>query len=252
MAHKLECHEVAVRLRLSPEIIEALEDDDYEKLPGAGYVFGYLRGYARLLHLDEELLIACYRSRIESDSHLRPLPNPGGQVTSRSRGIRAISYALGVSLVFLLLSYWWQWQERGDGAPIAEDVQEPSLTEIAEHEPSAREPTDWERMLAGEYYASFSQLWDMLPTEETLSLPGLLTLALDDECWIEIYDANDVPLLIKLGQPGEHFSLDARLPLSVVLGNAHAVTLTLNGVVQDVRSQAHGSVARLNLEAPLP
>lgn len=55
-SRKLEVGYVAAELRLPPQVIEALERDDYEKLPGAVFVAGYIRSYARLVGLDPEPL----------------------------------------------------------------------------------------------------------------------------------------------------------------------------------------------------
>ncbi len=49
----MSIQDVAHELRLSSSQVQNLEDDFYEDLPGMTYVRGYLRGYARLLNLDE-------------------------------------------------------------------------------------------------------------------------------------------------------------------------------------------------------
>ena len=51
---------VADELNLSPAVLKALEGDDYERLPGATFVRGYIRSYARLLKLSGDDLVRCY------------------------------------------------------------------------------------------------------------------------------------------------------------------------------------------------
>lgn len=52
--------EVAETLNLSLAVIEAIEDDDLDRLPGVVFARGYVRAYARLLELDPAPLVAQY------------------------------------------------------------------------------------------------------------------------------------------------------------------------------------------------
>lgn len=49
--------EVADTLNLSMVVIQALEDDDYDRLPGVVFTRGYVRAYARLLDIDPTPLL---------------------------------------------------------------------------------------------------------------------------------------------------------------------------------------------------
>src|SRR5688572_7947065 len=57
---KLTPENVAHILHLSPRQIVALENEDYDKLPGPTYVRGYLRGYSQLLGLSAEPILELY------------------------------------------------------------------------------------------------------------------------------------------------------------------------------------------------
>ncbi|MBU6460247.1 MAG: DUF4115 domain-containing protein [Proteobacteria bacterium] len=50
--------EVAAKLHLSVSQVEAIEEDDYSGLPALTFVRGFVRNYAKLLHLDSENLLA--------------------------------------------------------------------------------------------------------------------------------------------------------------------------------------------------
>ena len=54
---ELSVAEVAGHLNLSPDTIEAIEADEYSKLPGTTFIKGYIRSYAKLLQLDVENLM---------------------------------------------------------------------------------------------------------------------------------------------------------------------------------------------------
>jgi len=57
---QLNLEEVANHLRLDPQLIMALEKDDYSQLPSPAYICGYLRSYARLLKLPEDEIVQAY------------------------------------------------------------------------------------------------------------------------------------------------------------------------------------------------
>lgn len=50
--------EVAERLKLSVRQLDAIEKDDFQQLPGATFVRGFVRNYARFLKVDSEPLMA--------------------------------------------------------------------------------------------------------------------------------------------------------------------------------------------------
>ena len=54
----LSVHDIANRIKFAPRQVESLEANDFEHLPQATFLRGFVRSYARVLQLDEEMLIA--------------------------------------------------------------------------------------------------------------------------------------------------------------------------------------------------
>src|ERR1700739_1633427 len=52
--------EITVATRIGPRFLEALENEDWEKLPGGVFNRGFVRSVARYLGLDEESLLGEY------------------------------------------------------------------------------------------------------------------------------------------------------------------------------------------------
>ena len=107
----LEQAKVAARLHLSHSTIQALEWDDYESLPSAVFVQGYLRNYARLVNVDEEAVINAYQELNPSSEHA-PLPkNQPDDVAKELHGdhrlFRILTWTV-VLLLGILLFFWWQ------------------------------------------------------------------------------------------------------------------------------------------------
>src|SRR5512137_354011 len=53
---------LAQRLRLEPRVIEALEAEAYDRLPGPAFTKGYIRSVAKELGIDPAPLLAQYTS----------------------------------------------------------------------------------------------------------------------------------------------------------------------------------------------
>ena len=67
-------NEVVVATRISLRFLEALENEDWEKLPGGIFNRGFVRAIARYLGLDEESLLAEYEELIHRESLWRDVP----------------------------------------------------------------------------------------------------------------------------------------------------------------------------------
>ena len=59
-ARKLDLETAADQLNLSAQVVRALEEDAYEKLPSPTFIRGYIRCYARLLKLSGDDLVRSY------------------------------------------------------------------------------------------------------------------------------------------------------------------------------------------------
>lgn len=102
--------------KIRSRYIQALEDDDFEVIPGPAYVKGFLRTYAGFLDLDADLLVNEYRVRYEH------APEPQKVLTTRphsqrTRAARRPSRTWLVGLIALLVIAalaWVGWGNRGD------------------------------------------------------------------------------------------------------------------------------------------
>ena len=61
----LALHEIADRTKISLRFLSAIENDDFEALPGRVYIFGFTRAFARAVGLDEESLLAALREKMQ-------------------------------------------------------------------------------------------------------------------------------------------------------------------------------------------
>lgn len=105
---------VAESLHLTVRYVKALENDEYQKLPGKIFVKGYFKSYAMLVKADVEDIVACYEqfSSVMEES-----------VESEAKVLRVrkvydqnLRWLVGAAtiIVFVLVISWWF--NRGDGA----------------------------------------------------------------------------------------------------------------------------------------
>jgi len=63
---------VAQQLKLAPRQVTALEEDDWQRLPGRTFVRGFARNYARFLHLDPDAVLALLPASDSAPALSRP------------------------------------------------------------------------------------------------------------------------------------------------------------------------------------
>jgi len=101
--------DVAMRLHLSPHIIQIIESEDLRQAPPATFMRGYLRSYAKLLNMQDEEInqaVTCSGLDLPPISPVAPMLM---QVDTFPRSDRYVHWVtmlvLAISLV--LVSIWW-------------------------------------------------------------------------------------------------------------------------------------------------
>lgn len=112
--------EVAERIRVRREFLEALEDMNMKLLPGRAYALAFLRSYARELGLDERALVAQFQeeSALTREDATKQIRAPA------SKPERERPWKWAVALVALSLTFagWRALQSRSDDVSPAESA----------------------------------------------------------------------------------------------------------------------------------
>src|SRR5258707_1978411 len=107
---KLSVGDVAQRLKYGVRQIEALEAEEFDKLPGATFVRGMVRGYAKLLETDPEPVLGALDERYipeEVDLDLRDKGIPFAR--TGKRGTRTY-LALSVVALLVVAGVLYEWR----------------------------------------------------------------------------------------------------------------------------------------------
>src|SRR5215469_18110967 len=87
MRARIDISEVEVSTKIRAKYLRALENEEWDLLPGPVYVKSFLKTYGDFLGLDSRLLVDEFKRRYErpSDHELRPIASLGRE---RERGPR--------------------------------------------------------------------------------------------------------------------------------------------------------------------
>lgn len=115
-----EIEPIGIQLNIRPELLSALERNDYERLPGRVYIVGFVRTYAEALGLDGDKVVYLLKAQSlgHSYTNLESMPRPYAE--RRLPGPTVIAASLGGFVLLLIL--WAVFFGNGDKKP---DIPEP-------------------------------------------------------------------------------------------------------------------------------
>jgi cytoskeleton protein RodZ len=248
--------EVAQQLKLSATQIEALEADDYARLPGPVFVRGFVRNYARLMELDSEALVAALALPQDQSPAGAAIPHSHNIPFPDGRGPRWPIYAVGIAVlaaIVVLFEFIFSTPPAAvvTTVPPRQEASLPRETSPAPPQPGAVA----DGAQAPEMAVSAPVATEPLATEEAApSAPakrsGLaeLQFAFDNQSWVEVRDRDDRIVFSQLNPAGAVQHVQGRPPLNVVIGNARGVRVNYNGRPVDLAPHTRVEVARFTLE----
>ncbi|MDT0498710.1 DUF4115 domain-containing protein [Algiphilus sp. W345] len=246
----------AAQLKLSRNMLEALENDDYATLREPVYVRGYYRKCAKLLNLPEDELIAAYEKRARPKAPAIPskIPVVDGGIETRSGG-GALRWLIGLIVVagtFAAVAWYLQQEDTGftntlstdTTPPVVQPLSGPTLGERPADDSLAggdRSEIDAEdsggESLDATNEAAPPAATDTLASENAeqgTSGAGPLTLRFEDNSWVRIQDADGRMLLSGLVRKGATHTLDGKPPFALFLGYAPGVSVQYQGRAIDL------------------
>ena len=253
--HNLDVADVAGKLRLASRQIEAIEADDYQRLPGKTIVRGFVRNYARLLQLDAAQVVAAYEKIAPGDGEVRiSVPHQNVQFSEvdsghQNRSTLWMTLGLVILLAIGFLAWWLELRFAGAPKPAAPALIVPQGadgTPASASNPVESPSIATESSIVGNPPPSASPV-------AALSVPANLAehvvhLAFEGEAWVEVRDANGKVVWQKTNSAGTEHDVTAPLPLSFTIGNPGQVKMTYNGDPYDLVPHVQGGIARFKLD----
>ena len=275
--------DVAQQLKLAPRQVQALESDDWERLPGRTFIRGFARNYARLMQLDSDdvlaLLPAADTAHALERPALAPTRRPMGEMpidgVARTSSLRWLFPLLLVAIAGAAGFYEYTRQnalESRDAparAGSATSPAAPAQAPTAETPPGATasaplsnplvdapsNPATASRDAAGTAQAATAPATPApasapvaTGTTTATTTDAVLVLAFQGTSWAEVKDASGRVILQMTGGAGMTQTVSGTPPFELALGNAREVGVTFRGQALDLAPYTRGGVARVALK----
>lgn len=258
----LSLADVAGQIKFAPRQIEALENDDFRHLPEMAFVRGFVRNYARILHLDAQPLLESLPQPGSNSLQLLPdsveMPFPDVRSPQR-QNLVWLGAALLLAVLVVAFAVWHYTMPVTQSSVVQVETPASLPTEIkittasnvaetgADTPPVPAAPPS---RLAAVQPAPKSQPEKSAAQTGASPQSTALRLAFDDESWVEIKDKNGSTLSSQINARGSELRLDGNAPFSLAIGRAASVHLYHRGKPVDLKPYINSSseVARLTLE----
>ena len=248
--------DVAAILRLHPNQVRAIEQEDLTRLPELAYVRGFIRSYARALNIDSAPILSDLNAKLAP----APLAVEGtptnyalsqGAERERTSGL-IVAFAVIGLIVLGVLGLQVTQRDAPSPATTAAVPVAPSSSAATQAAPIPSEaptapPTD--------VAAPATSTVEPFPPADTQAAAGtvagavapVLMLRFDGAAWVEVTDATGKILLSELSAVGGEHALDGALPLNVVIGDANKATVEVRGEAFNLVPVTKNNVARFTV-----
>lgn len=273
----MSVNDIADRIKFAPKQVEALEANDFAHLPRATFLRGFVRSYARVVQMDEAVLIAALPVESVPQAVARPpVMNVAFPAMQSLRRVNALwgAGALGVVLVLVLFVLLY------DGRPAAtptevvveslplpapdtaasavaavtavqpdEVAKAPAIVRTAEPakvSPIAATPAP--QSVAASAPAATATAPTPVPLELLKRRP--LHFVFSADVWAEVIDVNGEILLSRTNPGGSEKWIGGpkRAPYDITIGHPESVKLYYRGKEIDLSPYAGMETARLKVE----
>jgi cytoskeleton protein RodZ len=255
LRQNLDLGQISRELKISPRFLEAIEDERFERLPAAVFAKSFVRQYAGMLGLDQDELAAEFQRSMEPPAPLtrptslglEPIDNihlPRVEhweaVSDRGRfewSSPLPSLALLVVVLLVCSGVYTFWQHSKQQALTAQNSPPPVVQEAAPPPPPAVQPEQKPAVTEpapAPVSAPAVQTPAATPPPQTHSadrpMPAAVRVQLTatETVWV-LARADGKYLFSGTLEPNEMRTVEASERLTLRLGNAGGVTISLNG-----------------------
>jgi cytoskeleton protein RodZ len=244
-AQGISPQQAAESLNLDTMVLAHLEANEFATLGAPVFVKGHLRRYTTMLGLDQDEIVSLYEHSTQQLGEPSLVPKSRLEMAPVRGKPRwpwvvggAASFFLASALVAYLSEHGLPWIETAADESAAAVLQQAPATTMQASPAAASTPA-----IAGPAESPPDTAAGALQ-------PGQVSLRVKfaADSWIEVFDGTGKAVLYDLGKAGTERTLTATAPLSVTIGDAAAVAVTVNGRVLPVLPRAQGqAVTRFSI-----
>ena len=245
---KISLEQISSSTKIGTRMLQALEEDKFNQLPGGIFNKGFVRAYSHAVGLDEDQIVAEYLQASGDDPS--PRTEIGGvEDAARSneqtiRRLESISdtpsrplpwglFAAILLVVALALSLWTHHQREQARQPVRPVGATTPATQTSTGAPLVVTPENTSITTAstpGDLGPTAPSLPKDSSATEAAAASGMFTVVVHarEESWVSII-ADGKSTASEILSPGTDKTIQARKELAVKVGNAGGVELSFNG-----------------------
>jgi cytoskeleton protein RodZ len=244
-AQGISHQQAAESLNLDTMVLAHLEANDFATLGAPVFVKGHLRRYTTMLGLDQDEIVSLYEHSTQQLGEPSLVPKSRLEMAP-VRGKPRWPWVVGGAATFFLASALVAYLSE-HGLPWIDTTPEESTAAVLQQAPA----TITRASPAAASTPAIAGPAESPPDTAAGALqPGQVSLRVKfaADSWIEVFDGTGKAVLYDLGKAGTERTLTATAPLSVTIGDAAAVAVTVNGRVLPVLPRAQGqAVTRFSI-----
>lgn len=251
-AQGISHQQAAESLNLDTMVLAHLEANDFAALGAPVFVKGHLRRYTTMLGLDQDEIVSLYEHSTQQLGEPSLVPKSRLEMAP-VRGKPRWPWVVGGAATFFLASALVAYVSE-HGLPWVETTQEEATAPVLQEVPATtmQSPAGASTpVIAGSAESRPGVAAALAVAAAPIALqPGQVNLRVKfaADSWVEVFDGSGKAVLYDLGKAGTERTLTATAPLSVTIGNAASVTVTVNGRVLPALPRAQGqALARFSI-----
>jgi cytoskeleton protein RodZ len=235
----LSLMQAAEKLHLDPNVIHALETEQFGELGAAVYVRGHLRHYAELVRESAPELLALYAAGVATGPPPDLTQMPHATQNRSLRGalvVTGLGLVIGVGLIGSI--HWINLDLHPAAAAPGAIASPPAADDVAAPAPPASAPDVPAPTAASAPVPLPAPAVRVAKAVHAAVAEASVTLKFKSACWTEVHDGRGLPLYRAIGAAGDIANLRGTAPLKVVVGNFAVVEIEINGAAQVIPAEA--------------
>lgn len=264
--------EMAEKLKLTTEQIQALESENYDKLGPITFVKGYIRVYCREFNLNEsDIMPFFFYNEEENQGSMQSFSRRTEREAKDSR-LMLFSYALVALLIGSSVFFFLQDLNKSPNisplvTPVSDSIaqntplpEQTNTNGTAFIDPATSAKTDAKTDLIADTNNASYQALPAAPSqvkiESTTQQPNtvpksqlvdVIVMTFRGDSWVEIFDAEGERVAFGVKKQGYVMTLEGDAPFNVVLGKHYNVDVVFNDKKVDISNFPKNRLAKFNL-----
>jgi cytoskeletal protein RodZ len=207
---------ISKKIKVKEKFLDSLEKNDYSTFPSQTFAVGFLKAYAKYLHLDEKYLVTLLKGNFkkeEPDLHFLSFPP---EKVFPSKGLVLLSL-----IILIILGLRTSFEEKEPFLTLPQEII--SLKDNPDKEDVSFPTEDITKTIIVEQ----EQKKEIKDERQNLSTHAQFKAL--DKCWVEIKNADKKVLFDKILQAGEKLEVDFAPGKIIKVGNAGGIETFIKG-----------------------